>query len=130
MRHAARAFLCLLALPLAGCVTGGAFGDAPEPAGILALEGGLVGRVKDFDLSDDAVRVGLDAEYQALQFGQVGRPISWTSGRYRGEVVPTQLYRIGSQDCRGYTHDVSRGTKTVHEVGSACRTGNAIWTPV
>lgn len=121
--------LSLLALALSGCLTGGTPSLAPASANIEALNGGLVGQVSGLSLSGSAQRQALEAEYQALQFGRVGVPVSWEADGYRGEVVPTQLYRIGSQDCRGYTHNVRRGEAAARQVGSACRSGN-LWTPV
>ncbi|KAA0971057.1 hypothetical protein FPY71_11470 [Aureimonas fodinaquatilis] len=76
-----------------------------------------------------AQQVASDAEYQALQFGRVGQPVPWSSGNASGQVVPTQLYRVGSQDCRGFTHTITTGSETVRHVGSACRSGDE-WTPV
>lgn len=119
------------ALPtLSGCLTS-APRAAPEPLSdrAAALRGSIAptGSVK---LSATAEQRALQAQYQALQFGTVGQPIPWESDGFRGEITPTQLYRIGSQDCRGYTLVITRGTSKVRQVGSACRTGADLWTPV
>lgn len=126
------ALLCA-AIALSACVSSaGSLREAslgPEPATVTALNGGLIGQTDKVDLPNAAARAALDAEYQALQFGRVGLPVRWESGGFLGEVTPTQLYRVGSQDCRGYSHVVTRGDATVREIGAACREG-ALWTPI
>ncbi|WP_062228978.1 hypothetical protein [Aureimonas frigidaquae] len=118
------ASLLILTAVLSGCVTSGASRQAPAvPDGSLGSELSALG------LTGDAQGEAARAEYQALQFGAVGQPIEWRSGGYAGQVVPTQLYRVGSQDCRGFTHTVTRSGRTTQQVGSACRTGD-VWTPV
>lgn len=119
---------CLL-LGLTGCLSSGAPSLTPASEGVSALRGGLIGQSANVQLSEQALRSALEAEYQALQFGRVGVPTRWEADGYTGEVVPTQLYRVGSQDCRGYVHNVSRGAAAIREVGSACRSGT-LWTPV
>ncbi len=120
--------LPLLLLGLTGCLSSRP-ALLPASEGVEALRGGLVGQSSRVDLPEAALRQALEAEYQALQFGRVGVPTAWEADGYRGEVIPTQLYRIGSQDCRGYTHRVSGRSGSAQEVGSACRSG-ALWTPV
>lgn len=126
-RHLHLTLLCFLAAGLVGCVSSGT--GPGGGATLAALDGGLIGRVETASLPGSAQRAALEAEYQALQFGRVGMPVTWEDDGFRGEVVPTQLYRVGSQDCRGYTHTVSRGQARIREVGTACRTGD-LWTPV
>lgn len=124
--------LVCAAIVLSACVTGGGLREAslgPEPATVTALNGGLISQTQAIDLPAAAARAALDAEYQALQFGRVGLPVRWEAGGFLGEVTPTQLYRVGSQDCRGYSHVVTRGSASVREIGSACREG-ALWTPI
>lgn len=126
-------FLLCAAIGLSACVTGGGLREeaalGPEPETVAALNGGLIGQAQEIDLSASAARAALDAEYQALQFGRVGLPVRWEAGGYLGEVTPTQLYRVGSQDCRGYSHVVTRGSASVREIGAACREGS-LWTPI
>lgn len=136
MRHVAPTFaLLLLALPmLGGCLSAGAELSstpvaAPVPAGVAALKGSIA-PVASLKLSPKAEQQALVAEYQALQFGAVGQPVAWEADGIRGEFVPTQLYRVGSQDCRGFTHVISKGATRVKQVGSACRSGDDLWTPV
>lgn len=123
--------LVLASLPvLSGCLTS-APRTAPEPLSdrAAALRGSIAptGSLK---LSSTAEQRALQAQYQALQFGTVGQPVPWESDGFKGEITPTQLYRIGSQDCRAYTHVITRGTSEVRQVGSACRSGDDLWTPV
>jgi surface antigen len=119
-------------MTLTGCLSGPGATNAslaPDTPNIAALNGGLLAQPGGVELPASAKRQALEAEYQALQFGRVGQPLDWSADGFRGEVVPTQLYRVGSQDCRGYTHSVSRGTTTVRQIGTACRSGD-MWTPV
>jgi len=129
--------LVILPLLLAGCANTNLVSLArlsgpqpiPLPEGALALRGSIAPtqRVK---LSPAAEDRAILAEYQALQFGGVGQPVPWEADGFRGQFVPTQLYRVGSQDCRGFTHTITHRDSTVRQVGTACRTGEDRWTPV
>ncbi len=118
--------LLFAALSLGGCLSAGGGGPAASPS---IAQGALGSELVAMGLGGSAQQAALTAEYQALQFGAVGQPVAWQDGAFAGQVVPTQLYRVGSQDCRGYTHTVTRQGRTVQQVGSACRTGE-VWTPV
>ncbi|WP_279477842.1 hypothetical protein [Aureimonas sp. SK2] len=125
--------ICVVAaaLPiLSGCLTS-APRTAPEPLSerAAALRGSIA-PTSSVKLSTSAEQRALQAQYQALQFGTVGQPVGWEADGFKGEITPTQLYRVGSQDCRGYTHVISRGASKVRQVGSACRSGSDLWTPV
>jgi surface antigen len=104
--------------------------NTPTSTGVLALGGGLVGQLPDVSLSGEAREKALEAEFQALQFAQAGQEVAWSAGRYQGLVVPTQLYRIGSQDCRGYSQTVIARGKTVKQIGTACRGEDGLWKTV
>ncbi|WP_224004900.1 hypothetical protein [Aureimonas sp. SA4125] len=122
--------LPLLALvSLLGACAGPA-ANTPTSTGVLALGGGLVGQVKEVSLSGEARAKALEAEFQALQFAPAGQEVAWSAGRYQGSVVPTQLYRIGSQDCRGYSQTVIARGKTMKQVGTACRGEDGLWKTV
>ncbi|WP_156418026.1 hypothetical protein [Aureimonas sp. AU4] len=137
MRLARSMILLLVPLMLAGCANANLTslprltGSQPValPAGAASLRGSIAStqRIK---LSSAAEERAILAEYQALQFGPVGQPVSWEADGFRGQFVPTQLYRVGSQDCRGFTHTITRGDNTVRQVGTACRQGEDQWTPV
>ncbi len=123
----------VLSLFLGGCLSSGTAltrASSPSlPQSALALRGTLPA-TGNLRLSGKAEEGALAAQYQALQFGAVGQPVPWSADGYRGEIVPTQLYRIGSQDCRGYRHVVTRGDVSTRIVGTACRSGEDTWTPV
>ncbi|WP_182085612.1 hypothetical protein [Aureimonas sp. ME7] len=122
--------LALLLPVLGGCVTTAATpGPEPLTERAAALRGSIA-PTASVKLSPTAEDRALLAQYQALQFGTVGQPIDWEADGFKGVITPTQLYRVGSQDCRGYTHLISRGASKVRQVGTACRTGQDLWTPV
>ena len=50
-------------------------------------------------------------------------------GHY-GEVVAAQPYRVGSQDCRQYTHTVYPAGQPKNARGTACRNADGSWTPL
>ena len=104
--------------------------STPTSTGVLALGDGLVGQVPNLKLSGDARQRALEAEFQALQFAPAGQEVAWSAGRYQGAVVPTQLYRIGSQDCRGYSQTVVAKGKAIKQVGTACRSEDGLWKTV
>ena len=138
--------LVLLALALGGCATttprssgsvvGGFAGQTPPPpagrAIIEAMGGGLVGGGIGQGLSDAEKTRALEAEYRALEYTPVGQAVAWgdkASGRY-GEVVAAQPYRVGSQDCRQYSHTVHLAVAPKVARGTACRNGDGSWTPL
>lgn len=132
-RRLLRACLPVLLLPLlTGCLssTRESFGlgsAVPASVGALALGDGLIGRDKKQRLSADARNRALDAEYQALQFMPAGQTVPWEAGGLKGTVVPTQLYRVGSQDCRGYSQTVVREGREAKTLGTACRGEDGFW---
>lgn len=128
-------------LMLAGCGTtgmdrGGAgvssqSGSVPSTV-ISAMGGGLVSGSIGSGLSGSERRSGLEAEYKALEYTPSGQTVTWKgnqSSRY-GEVVAAQPYRVGSQDCRQYTHTVHTGGTGVSARGTACRNADGSWTPL
>lgn len=131
-----RACVPVLLLPLlTGCLsstreTFGLGSGVPASAGALALGDGLIGRDKKQRLSADARNRALDAEYQALQFMPAGQAVAWEADGLKGTVVPTQLYRVGSQDCRGYSQSVLRDGRETRTLGTACRGEDGFWKPV
>jgi surface antigen len=95
-----------------------------------AMGGGLIGGAVGKDLSDGERRRALAAEYRALEYGQSGQATDWKgSGDARtGSVVPAQPYRVGSQDCRQYTHTVTIDGASQTARGTACRNADGSWT--
>ncbi|MBA3446938.1 MAG: hypothetical protein H0T56_04920 [Pseudaminobacter sp.] len=123
----------------AGAVAGGLTGNQQDPASgevtatiIAAMNGGLIGGAVGEGLDDRDRRIALEAEYRALEYTQRGQPVPWKSersGRY-GTVVAAQPYRVGSQDCRQYTHAVYNMDRSQTARGTACRNADGSWTPL
>ena len=123
--------ICLVA---SGCQTLGAGPPVPvtpakaQPsAGISG--GGLVGGPFGTGLAPEDRQAGLNAEYKALEYGGGGELVEWTgkSGT-AGSVVAAQPYRVGSQDCRQYKHDVTVAGQTSSARATACRNNDGSWT--
>ncbi|NDW03085.1 hypothetical protein [Jiella pacifica] len=132
MRLATAIPVLLSTLPLGGCLS---FGPSSSPAavssGAVALAGGLVGQTAfAAQMPDEARTKAVEAEFQALQFSPAGEAVRWSVDGYSGEVVPTQVYRVGSQDCRAYSHVLLTGTRPVKTTGVACKTQAGLWKPV
>lgn len=74
----------------------------------------------------------LQAEYKALEYTDSGNAINWSTSDdiASGIVTPGQPYRVGSQDCRQYSHSfIIRGIPQTNR-GSACRNPNGSWSPL
>jgi surface antigen len=99
---------------------------------ISAMGGGLVGGRIGAGLSDSEKRSGLEAEYKALEYTASGQKVTWKSASSNdyGEVMAAQPYRVGSQDCRQYTHTVYTGAAGATARGTACRNADGSWTPL
>lgn len=142
-----RLALVSLLVAVSGCTTLGGKGpavaalppSAAKPSGgkvgtsiVSAMNGGLIGGSIGSGLSDGEKRSALEAEYKALEYTASGQKVTWKgdqASRY-GEVVPAQPYRVGSQDCRQYTHTVYNGGAGVTARGTACRNADGSWTPL
>ena len=138
MRGTTGRFLVAIAcLGLGGCTTSSLTGSAAtRPATsdsiISAMQGGLIGGGLGTNLGSRDRRKALEAEYRALEYTAPGTPVAWRSedGRVAGRVIAAQPYRVGSQDCRQYSHAVARGTEEADARGTACRNPNGSWTPL
>lgn len=133
-------------LAVSGCTTLGRGGPtspvtpvSTPPAGgkvstgiVSAMNGGLIGGSVGSGLSDAEKRKGLEAEYKALEYNTSGQKVTWKSDNssHYGEVVAAQPYRVGSQDCRQYTHTVYTSGAGVTARGTACRNADGSWTPL
>lgn len=104
----------------------------PVGAAIVeAMAGGLIGGSLGSGLDSRDRRRALEAEYRALEYTPAGQAVSWGEPASRGgEVVAGSPYRVGSQDCRQYTHTVFAGTRSQTARGSACRNADGSWTPL
>lgn len=110
-----------------------ASGGAPSRASqsiAAAMGRGLIGGVAGEQLDPSDRRRALEAEYQALEYGQAGQAVAWKGSGAVGEVVAYQPYRVGSQDCRQYSHTVVIAGQQRNARGSACRNGDGSWTPL
>lgn len=149
MHLAKLAFAAVLSAVAAGCSTSGssavpslAFGSFPrfaEPADKLkgatlvsALRGGIIDPQVREQMDPDVRYKALQAEYEALEYTPAGQAVAWgrAGGRFSGEVVASQPYRVGSQDCRQYTHTVVAEGTPVTSRGAACRNPDGSWTPL
>ena len=131
----------LAAISLSGCVADG-FPQLPSIAadgtGNKADErmiGGIIGAgliMRDIgaDLPRSAQVKAIDAEYRALESTPAGEVLSWHDERsgISGTVLVSQPYRVGSQDCRSYTHRVSASAGERSVRGTACRNPDGSWT--
>lgn len=138
----------LAALALSACSTTGVGGSgsatqafaepsrtSPAHVGtaiVEALAGGLIGGPVGAGLDLRDRRRALEAEYRALEYTPAGQSVAWgrSGDRRHGEVVAGSPYRVGSQDCRQYTHTVSVDGRTQAARGTACRNPDGSWTPL
>lgn len=129
-------------ISLTGCVSlGGGASETNTGAGVAIvpgaglsllepLQGGLIGRVDPLRINRADRIAALQSEYRALEFTPPGDIVTWQgrNGTLSGQVVPSQPYRVGSQDCRQYTHTVASGSATPTIVrGTACRNPDGSW---
>jgi surface antigen len=123
-----------LSLFASGCQTLGSGPAAPvtpangQPnAGISG--GGLVGGPFGQGLSPEDRQTGLNAEYKALEYASGGELVAWAGkGGSTGSVVAAQPYRVGSQDCRQYKHELTALGKASSARATACRNNDGSWT--
>ena len=123
----------IVVLSLAGCQS-----DAKQPATSVlpgtpaaGIVGSLIGNTIGRDLTETDRSVARDAEYQALEFGRAGAPVSWRSpsGRY-GEVIPETTYSVNETRCREYTQAVYLDGRPEIARGTACRQPDGTWRSV
>lgn len=99
---------------------------------IAAMNGGLVGGRIGQGLGERDRAAALEAEYRALEYTPSGRPVTWKGSQATiyGEVTAAQPYRVGSQDCRQYSHTIYVGGQPRTARGTACRNPDGSWTPL
>lgn len=106
-------------------------GEAGRAAILRNMNGGLIGGTVGSGLTERERRTALEAEYRALEYTPSGQAVAWTGDAGRsGEVIAAQPYRVGSQDCRQYTHKVTISGQTGQARGTACRNADGSWTPL
>ena len=94
-----------------------------------AVAGGLIGNDIGRRLDERDRMLAQQAEFDALERGESGRPRRWTNpdnGRY-GDIVPSQPYQRGGLDCRDYTHTVYMDDRPQVVRGTACRDNAGVW---
>jgi surface antigen len=80
-------------------------------------------------LSDKSRAEAAAAQFNALQFGRVGAPRSWTGDNGQsGQVTVGPYVRVNLIDCRDYTHTVAIAGLTYVSKGTACREADGSWT--
>jgi surface antigen len=131
-------FVLVLSLFASGCQTlgsGPSFpftpskGRATGQAATGISGGGLVGGPFGQALSPDDRQAALNAEYKALEYAGGGELVVWTGkDSASGTVVAAQPYRVGSQDCRQYKHELTALGKTTSSRATACRNNDGSWT--
>jgi surface antigen len=118
-----------------GEISGGAQDSDNKLAGaalVNALHGGILPAEVTSQMNTATQDAALQAEYQALEYTPAGEKVTWgeTGAPLKGEVVASQPYRVGSQNCRQYTHTVFTGGAPVANRGTACRNPDGSWTPL
>lgn len=145
MTRATTAVLLALSAALAGCSTVGgsatavgafaAAGGAERPistAIVDSMAGGLIGTAGAEALDQRDRRLALEAEYRTLEYTPAGQVVAWGrqgDSRY-GQVTAGSPYRVGSQDCRQYSHTVFVTGQSRELRGTACRNPDGSWTPL
>jgi surface antigen len=135
-----RAVLVLSLLAVSGCGTTSTMtGSGAQPGGTVVasadgtgkarMVGGLITGSIGEGLGSGDKRKALEAEYKALEYTPGGQKVAWTGDRAgrSGEVVPAQPYRVGSQDCRQFSHTVKVDGQTRNARGTACRNEDGSW---
>ena len=93
------------------------------------MVGGLIAGSIGSDLGDGDRQKALAAEYQALEYAQSGQAVTWTRRPRRPfrQRCPGAALRVGSQDCRQFTHKVVIDGSTRTARGTACRNTDGSW---
>lgn len=138
MKYWLVASFALLLLP--GCMSGGsstpintAFAPSSTPtagSAVAGIVGGGLVMASNAELTRQEQLVAIDAEYHALETAPAGEPVEWsdeTTGN-NGTVTAAQPYRVGSQDCRPYSHVIRAEGAPNSLRGTACRNPDGSWT--
>lgn len=119
-----------------GAVAGGLLGNqfgkgtgriAATAAG--AVIGGIVGSEIGRSMDKQDRILAQQAEMNAFERGRTGERVTWRNpdnGRY-GEVVPSQPYKRGYEDCRDYNHTIYIDGRPQSMRGTACRNPDGTW---
>jgi surface antigen len=125
---------------VAGAVGGGLIGNAVGGSGgsrvaatvIGAGLGGLLGNRIGAAIDDDARARAEEAEYDALERGDEGRPYEWRSREYYGSVTVGPTYvRRDYERCRSFERRIYRPDgRVIVERGRSCRGPRGRWVPI
>ncbi len=71
----------------------------------------------------------VEAEKNALNFGEQGSPILWKGDdeNVAGSVTVFSLFRVGKSNCRRFNHKITLGAKVRDASGTACQRGGGEW---
>jgi surface antigen len=99
---------------------------APE---LGALQGTLLGADVGRSLGEDDRAEALQAEYEALEYGRPGAPVTWSArrGGTYGEIVVGSTYEVNRLECREFTHTIYIGGRPRVAQGTACRQPDSTW---
>ncbi|GLK56299.1 surface antigen [Methylopila capsulata] len=115
---------------LIGSTIGGGSGRVAATV-IGAGLGGLLGNRIGAAIDDDARARAEEAEYDALERGDEGRPYEWRSESYSGTVMVGPTYARARYDrCRTYERRIYLRNRTVVERGESCRGPGGRWVPL
>lgn len=93
------------------------------------LKGGVVGQLSALQLTAAENQQAIITEYNALEKIGPNQTLNWqdVSSGTIGVVTPLQPYRVGTQDCRAYTHAITKNGRTLSGRGTACRNESGDW---
>lgn len=125
---------------VAGAIGGGLIGNAVGGRGdsrvvatvVGAGLGGLLGNRIGAALDEDARIRAEEAEYDALETGEEGRPYEWRSREYYGSVTVGPTYVRGDYErCRTFERRIYRPNgRVIVERGRSCRGPRGRWVPI
>lgn len=96
---------------------------------LASLKGGVVSQLNGISLSAAEKQQALIAEYNALEKIDPNQSLAWngSANGAAGQVTPFQPYRVGKQNCRAYTHSITKNGESAMGRGTACRNDNGAW---
>lgn len=121
---------------LLGAVGGGIIGNqfgsgagraVATAAGVIV--GGIIGSEIGRSLDEEDRRMATEAEYYALEEGEVGRPRQWRNPRNgrHGQVTPRRAYTYQGMNCREFEHTIYVDGRPETMRGKACRQSDGTW---
>ena len=119
-----------------GAVAGGLIGNSVVKGGgqagatiVGAVIGGIIGHEIGRGLDERDRQAAMQAEYQALEYGQSGSATPWRNpdSGHRGTVVPGRPYMANNRHCRTYTHTIYIDGRPETMQGRACRQPDGKW---